>query len=501
MNEEIDFKKINFGPDDAKEDIGLLKYFVEIPGYKELLQGNKRYIIGSKGSGKTAIIEYLRLSSISDPLVFTSSISLRDFPLNYIRDLRDKSLRDKSQFVSVWIHLLIISLAKMVSSDYGIKQNEWSEILNKFIEKNSGINSTITQSIKYLKDNSSKVTIGGSWLGHTHTSRSSTEEYIEVNYRKVNDFLINSLRNIESNSTYYIFLDELDEGFKAGDKNLRLLLLALLRAVEDLSLKLRSSTCNFRPILVLRSDIFDSLEDNDLNKLDDYIIRLRWVTNKKSLFSLKEVIEKRISASLSIEKDAWEMVANEKDENIPFRNKSLLNYIVTYTKQKPRDIIKYLKICQVVCQGNTLNHETLTVAEQTYSAWFYREIRDEIQAHLPVWKEAFECISRVGMRITKIDALKMELNKHNKINSWMEKNKVDEEYILNILYDFSVIGNRSTRGVWSYAYREPDIHLNTEQNIVIHPALHEKLRLFRDDRKITKKNKPFKGKSAGLSEI
>lgn len=53
--------------------------------------------------------------------------------------------------------------------------------------------------------------------------------------------------------------------------------LSLLRAIEDMSIEFRDMNINFRPLLALRADIFDGLEDNDLNKLDDYVIRLKWV--------------------------------------------------------------------------------------------------------------------------------------------------------------------------------------------------------------------------------
>ena len=55
---------------------------------------------------------------------------------------------------------------------------------------------------------------------------------------------------------------------------------------------------NCIPVTALRSDIFDNLEDNDLNKLDDYVLRLNWTTDENAPWSLKKIAEKRIEATL-----------------------------------------------------------------------------------------------------------------------------------------------------------------------------------------------------------
>tara|TARA_Y100001963_G_C6782825_1_gene450951 strand:- start:347 stop:1498 length:1152 start_codon:yes stop_codon:yes gene_type:complete len=379
------FIDIDFGPDDAKEDVGLIGYFYQLPGYKDLVSGKKRYIIGAKGCGKTATREYLRFSKEEDSHFFQQSISLRDFPLGYIRELRDKKLRDKSQYVSVWMHLILVELCKMVIKDHGAEDNDSYKLISDYIKLNGGIDYGVSQQITLLKENSSKVKIGPKWLSGEDNTKNSSSEVIEVNFRKINDVLISALKRVCSESDYFIFIDELDEGYSAGDKNLNLILLALLRAIEDLALILRYTNCNYKPILVLRSDIFDRLEDNDLNKLDDYVLRLRWSTSEKSPYSLKKLINKRITSSLpDIDGVDWNSVSAEEDQEIPFRNKSLFNYVVTYTRQRPRDIIKLLKVAQDFCEKDFLDYDCIRRCESDYSDWFYREIRDEVHSHLPI---------------------------------------------------------------------------------------------------------------------
>lgn len=107
-----------------------------------------------------------------------------------------------------------------------------------------------------------------------------------------------TLAKISSESTFLLLIDELDEGYRARNANLNVVILALLRAVDELYNFFKKNAVKCIPITALRSDIFDSLEDNDLNKLDDYVLRLNWTTSESGLWSLKQIAEKRIEATV-----------------------------------------------------------------------------------------------------------------------------------------------------------------------------------------------------------
>ena len=250
-----DFNKIRWGQDEAKGDDDLLEYFVPLPEFKSIRNGDIRYVIGRKGAGKTAILERLRLEAEDDPMQFYSTLTLRDFPINDIRDLRDKSSRDKSQFVPIWLFLIYVELAKIAIDDNGASSMEAIDALEKFLAMNNlsdGIG--FTDTVTLLRSSGSKVKILAKWLeGEYHNNESSQME-VKVHYQKVVGILKDLLSNVKTSSQYWLFMDELDEGFRAGDTGLRLLLLALLRAVEDSALSLQRSALIYRPLLVLRSD-------------------------------------------------------------------------------------------------------------------------------------------------------------------------------------------------------------------------------------------------------
>lgn len=481
MNQIFNFGKINWGPDEAKGDNQLQNYFLKIPDYDKLIAGEKRFVIGRKGTGKTAILQKIVIDSKSNPLFFCRELTLKEFPITDLRMLRDRSMQDKSQYVNIWSFLILVETAKLAIQDEGTKN------LNSYVELKNFISNNFpnrfggfTDTVKILKSKEAKVSIAPSILGGEYGDSREAESTIQIHYSKVIDFLKEQISIVQTASSYFILFDELDEGYKASDTNKRLLLLSLFRAAENLAIYFRGSTINFRPVIALRSDIYDNLEDNDLNKYDDYLIRLDWQSRNRFNYSLKELINVRIRASLSIPDnlEPWNVVAIENDQSIRLRNKSLWNYLQNRTFERPRDIIKFMKYCQEMHSGGTLDFYTVSQAEIKYSGWFYREFRDEIQSHFPAWKSALSAIQKLGLGMMNRDKLKNALTAETEIEAYLDANKKDIDDVLEILFDYGILGNLDDNGRWVFKYKDHDYRWNSSKRIIVHFGFHKKLSLL-----------------------
>lgn len=51
----------------------------------------------------------------------------------------------------------------------------------------------------------------------------------------------------------------------------------------------------------------------------------------------------------------------------------------------------------------------MLLAEGDYSDWFYREFRDEVQSHLPIWQESTQAIMKLGKGVFTMDEVKGNL--------------------------------------------------------------------------------------------
>lgn len=481
-SKNFEFSTVNWGPDEAKGDADLRSYFVPFPEFDSVRKGKIRYVIGRKGTGKTAVIERIRIETEGDPLTLRSSLSLRNFPLHEFRDLRDKSYRDKSQFVAAWTLLIYIELAKLICKDQGAEPREVVEDLRNFLAINELDNNIgFTETVTTIRKSDHKLKIAARWLEAENSNGSQVQHQATIHYKKVVDLIHDRIRNVRSSCHYWIFIDELDEGFRAGDSALRLVLLALLRAVEDSAIDLKSPNLGYRPLLVLRSDIFDRLEDNDLNKLDDFVLRLRWTSrNDEDDYSLIKIPLARIAASIpELQRDAWSKVVEDHDPALPEKVDSVWSYLVNRTYERPRDIIKFLKCCQKKIQNGKLTFQDVKNAEDTYSDWLYREIRDEIHSHLPVWREALQCLTRIGSGKIQVAEYTAALQNDGAVNKWITEGGGSIECLLEKLFDFGVIGNLDERRRWLFKYKDDDLAWNPNMDIIVHFGLNKKLRLLK----------------------
>lgn len=474
------FWSVDLGEDEAKGDLKLEQYFVPIPEFDRIVSGKFRYIIGRKGTGKTAILEKLRLEAEKRHDWSYSSLSLRNFPLSLIRDLRDKSLRDKSQFVPIWKFLILIELCNMVMADESATPSASKHEIHAFLKANFPEQISFVETVNYLHKNSQQVSIFPNWLGGNNSSAQETAASTRIHYEKASDILIRKLGQMRSESVFFIFMDELDEGFRAGDSSLRLILLAFLRAVEETHLTFKDSALNVRPILALRSDIFDHLEDNDLNKLHDATIRISWLQGAATGYSLRDIVNARILASFSLPKpDAWPQLVYDTDPRLPKGVESAWKYILHRTFERPRDLIKFLKCCQNTPVRNVLDFDSIENAEIAYSQWFHDEFRDEVHSYLPVWRESLQCISKVGKGVLTFNELRNAFMQDAAISTWMSSHNKRPEDVATVLFDFSVIGNLDHTKRWLFKYKDPDFTWSPLMKIILHYGFHRKLRIRR----------------------
>lgn len=477
----INFKDINWGEDEAKGDPDLVKYFLKIPDFDKLIEGKKRYIIGRKGTGKTALLEKIRLDAAENKDFKCKELSLKDFPLNDIRGLRDRSMQDKSQFVPIWTFLIIIELCKLIVDDIHAENDYIKGEIREFLKNNKlDMDGGFVETIRTLASKEAKISLAFSIFGGEGKKASEIEYEVPIHYTKTIQPLKILLNKIQSPTKYFILFDELDEGYNQIDASKRLLLLSLFRSIENLVIDFKGYKINALPILTLRSDIFESLADNDLNKYDDFIIRLNWQADSRFNYSIRELVNARIHSSTNIQnEDLWNEVCRDLDFKVPGPKKSVWRYLYTRTFERPRDIIKFLKYSQATCSKGLLTYENVKQAENGYSDWFYREIRDEIQSHLPVWKEAISCLSKIGKGILETDDYRKVALNDKEISNYLENSKLSIDSLLETLFDFSVIGNLDENNRWLFKYKDHDLTWSPSRRICVHFGLQKKLRLTR----------------------
>ena len=476
---ELRFSDVTWGPDEAKDDSLLADYFVEFPEYCDILPGQKRYIIGRKGTGKSAILTKIRLECKNNPSYHYRDISLRDFPLADFRTLGDRSQQNKSKYVSIWKFLLLTEIAQLITKKESTDSSAALQELKQFVTVNFPGEISIASTVSLLRENGSKVSLNLSTQSFEVNSKTNHNVIGQVHYNRAVKHLEELFQKTHSSSCFILLIDELDEGYKAKDADLNLVILSLLRATDEIYHFFKTININCLPILALRSDIFDSLNDNDLNKLDDYVLRLSWTSDESSPWSLKQIAEKRIEAALRkkypnlVVEDYWALVAN--DNSVP---KGLWQYLCVLTFSRPRDIVKLLKYCAKATKQDKLDFNCVKACEPEYSKWFAKEFRDEVQSFMSCWNAALMCLAEIGEGKGKISRLEQCLNNNPEVSKWCADNRKTAIDVIKTLFNYSVIGCVNNSGRWIFKYKDEDFEfLPSYPNYCVHYGLCKKLRI------------------------
>jgi len=100
-------------------------YFHNTIEAKELIDGKKYFVIGRKGTGKTAIAEHI--SKKIDANHFSEKLSFKNFPFNYLYTLENTKYTAPNQYITIWKYLIYSCVCKMMTKNQAID----NDVVNK----------------------------------------------------------------------------------------------------------------------------------------------------------------------------------------------------------------------------------------------------------------------------------------------------------------------------------------------------------------------------------
>jgi hypothetical protein len=465
----MQFRDIDFGPTDAKGDPRLADYFLKTAAYHAVKDGRASFVIGRKGTGKTAIVEIIQQNSTNFHDQFSIVLSFKNAPTVHLYDSRDPGFHAPNQFVSIWKFLIALEGAKLLLKDQSINSDDKSQ-LEDFLRSNFGnLDVASLDAVQTLKEKSWKVGLSmpvkglpSGEIGRSTRDLSTTE----IHFGRAATTLLEKLKSIHSDHSYYIFFDELDEDYSLGKQYFDLLI-SLFKAVyqvrQEFSMALR-----LHPVILLREDIFVRLDDHDLNKMDDYLVRLRWTSDphRQTQFSLRRLINERIRANLGLKHftDLWGSFVDE--ENWGGKPaKTAWAFLANRTMDRPRDIIKSIKSCQPFEKEAKLTVEAIDLSALPYSEWFANELANEMHRELPEYRQAFGILTRIGRGTFTIDQWRGEFGKEPLL-----RKKYDPDQVLELLFKFGAIG-MVKQNRWLFRYKMPQVTFDIGAKFIVHYGL------------------------------
>lgn len=456
------------------------RYFFHLNEATAILQGRKNYVIGRKGTGKTAISEHIAKIGTGANDIYTEKLSFKNFPFNELYGLNDNNYTLPNQYITLWKYLIYSFVCRMMLKNKNINSEVRDSLGHSY---DLDPITRLPRIVKKWTDSSFEV----SEIGKKEQSTSLSIPWIE----KVNILEDIIIENLDS-SSYYIIFDELDEDYrdiknKAEAVPYNNLLTSLFKAVQDVRTVFKPLGKNVIPIIFLRDDIYSIIKDPDKNKWSDLKIDIDWDETK-----LKKLLAFRISRAIDPNIDnlniykfetAWSKLFEAKPVSMGDRQKkemSIFDFISRSTHLRPRDFVKYLQACasETIDSGRNIISPTIVKrVDKAFSNYLKSEIEDEIQAVLPEITTIFQIISQLGKQSFRFDEFK------SLYNTYLNNKTVSEgniNYIFQNLFDFGVIGNqpKNTKVPPVFRYKNREARFNPNEVIQVHRGLFKALQLY-----------------------
>ena len=181
------------------------RYFYHLKYVDKILNGKKYYVIGRKGTGKTAIAEHL--NNISDSKIFQVKLSFKNFPFNELYNLYNEGYTVPNQYISIWKYVIYSHVAKLMISNENIDsqiRGLLQDIYEQDPERLEG---------KIKKWTATGFNVNVLKIGVGVTGQYSEQDAISSWIDKV-DVLEKILNTYLDDSKYIIIFDALDEDYK-----------------------------------------------------------------------------------------------------------------------------------------------------------------------------------------------------------------------------------------------------------------------------------------------
>jgi hypothetical protein len=471
MNETEWLKEISAWKLEAKEEDNA-RYFYEPPGLASLRSGDNCFVIGRKGSGKTAIAEYFNGSQAYN--IRIRNLSFKNFPFNDLYKMEDTGFTRPSQYTTIWKFIIYNAICSMMAENEAIS-GKLANALRHYFEVD--LERALAPSIIKLTD----ATFGMNLLGSGgNLSGKKTVAPNDTSWHQRVDMLERFIDENIDESTYYIIFDELDEDYKDIlniERNTKYfdLLIGLFKATYDLRGRFRSPD-TIRPIVFLRDDIYDLIQNQDRNKWDDLAIRLDW-----SAEALERLLAFRASRArggegplLSLTQIIHTLFSTD---SISYgtrgrRRRPLLKHILSRTLMRPRDVVSFTRECARVASergDRGISSEIIkTAGEQRYSQRLRQEFIDEIHSILPYIEDIFGVLSLMRKQIFEFGEFSARYNAYRSKN----KDALTFDEVCKILFHFSVIGNQPSQNTARiFKYEHPSANINFGEKGIIHVGL------------------------------
>lgn len=513
MNTKV--KNLYSGKPDARDELSapnspFFKSFIMPPNFEleDILEGDKCFIRGYKGSGKTALLLYINdyihqkdENAVSSFMYFKEYTNIdrnhMDIVTSKYRNQTEenvvfdkKTLLKEQSFIYIWRWLLYSRIIEdnIANNDSLFKKNSaW----NSFVKKISKI--TYDKIGDKVQKFPTKLKIQAGYADYTLASDISFSAKVNVAAYEafvsvINDASEDFVKLNKTDAPYYIFLDELeayysDEVLFRRDLTMLRDLIFVVKDINNIFLAWGNNKAKI--VCSIRTEVINSINKfiptKELNKATSgYEKVLSWNYNNTTAYQhpIFQVLLKRIE--LAELKNGKTFSSQEelfkKWFPMPINERNPVEEIITMTWHKPRDIVRLIIAAQnsIASNAEIFSQDLYTSLTEEYSSESLKEVKEELNIlYTPEEMEEIISLFRGFNAVFSLQDLKNRITNNYSGTIW--KTKLTS--ILSDLYRVGFLGNlewSSGTNAWQHRGNDGPV-FSDDWGFVVHRALRKTL--------------------------
>ncbi len=459
----------------------------------QLLQPNIYFLIGEKGTGKTAYATYLANNNYKETKAQITFLSSTDYDKFYT--LKKRNDLDLTGYVGIWKVILLLLLAQNVAENdtdrfFSLKKSKVNSLITAINDYyNHAFAPEITNVMKVIDDNSAVAKIMHKCLSLGCESKNTiefSETKFQYNLYYIEKTLAEAISKVKLIKDIVLFVDGIDIRpntilYSDYIECIKGLVDATWNLNTNLLSNTKGSKKQFRIVLLLRPDIFNALNlQNATNKLLDNSVLLDWQTVYQTYKTsyLYEVAKKLLANKQNVDlEDIFETyfpwkVASTNDER---EYDTAFMLFLKISLSRPRDILVIMQYLRREMIREGKGKEKIFFKkifdsdnfQNKYSEYFMSSLKDQLSFYYS--DSDFEHFIKIFdyFKKSSFDFSEYEKNYDKFIEYILENAKEIPEFVddskklLQLLYESNIImaveTNERNKTFFHFSYREKDL--------------------------------------------
>jgi len=408
----LKINNLSFGFSDAenykrRENKEFLNHsFIKNQSLDKLCEPSTSFLVGEKGTGKTAYSVYMVNNTYKDN--FASLRYIRETEYQKFITLKKEKQLDLSDYSSIWKVIIYLLLAEQVYEKEGnsgfFKKFTKFQALHDAIQEYyvHAFSPEIKYALQFVRESKLAAELLSKYAkasGEQKESIAFSESRFQTNLLYIQKNFENALSSIKLQKNHILFIDGIDirpSSIPYGEylECIKGLANAVWEINNDFFPSIRDSIGRMRTVLLIRPDIFASLGlQNQNTKIRDNSVLLNWSTTYRDhrnsdLFSMSDILLQQQQQRKSFDKgDCWDhyFPFDTPSLNVQFEKPTSFVNFLRYALYRPRDIVTMLTMIQERTTSKNVNQEVFSQSDfddgtfkRNYSDYLLGEVKDQL---------------------------------------------------------------------------------------------------------------------------